>query len=100
MNLLTSSKACLYNQVLSLSLMLSCMLLVLSTAHAQPSAAHAQPFGAHIRPFAYVGNAQANSVSVIDTRTNRLIGTVPVGERPNGVAASPDGAHIYVTNYL
>jgi YVTN family beta-propeller protein len=49
-------------------------------------------------PFAYVTNFGANSVSVIDTATNKVVATVPVGNSPNGVAVTPDGKHAYVTN--
>jgi YVTN family beta-propeller protein len=50
-------------------------------------------------PFAYVTNATSHNVSVIDTETNTVIATVPVGTDPLGVAITPDGARAYVTNY-
>jgi YVTN family beta-propeller protein len=37
-------------------------------------------------------------VSVIDTATNTVVATVPVGSFPFGVAITPDGTHAYVTN--
>ena len=49
-------------------------------------------------PFAYVTNYQSHSVSVIDTATNAVIATVPVGSSPGGVAITPDGAFAYVAN--
>jgi YVTN family beta-propeller protein len=49
-------------------------------------------------PFAYVANANSNSVSVIDSATNTLVATIPVGIFPDGIAITPDGAFAYVTN--
>lgn len=47
---------------------------------------------------AYVTNYCENVVSVIDTDTNTLIASVPVGPSPFGVAITPDGARVYVVN--
>lgn len=47
---------------------------------------------------AYVSNFSSNNISVIDTATNAVLATVPVGENPGGVAVSPDGGRIYVPN--
>ena len=44
----------------------------------------------------YVGNRGLNSVSVINTATNTVIATVPVGAFPFGIAATPDGRQVYV----
>lgn len=51
-------------------------------------------------PFAYVANESSNNVSVIDTGATppSVTATVPVGSGPDGVAVTPDGTHIYVTN--
>jgi YVTN family beta-propeller protein len=46
----------------------------------------------------YVANELSNSVSVIDTATNTVIATIPVGTDPRAVAVSPDGSRVYVTN--
>ena len=35
-------------------------------------------------PFAYVANNGSNSVSVIDTATNLVVATIPVGVAPMG----------------
>src|SRR6266853_131948 len=48
--------------------------------------------------FAYVADTDSNSVSVIDTTSNKLIDTVAVGDNPIGVAITPDGSRAYVTN--
>lgn len=41
----------------------------------------------------------SDNVSIIDTKTNNVIATVPVGDDPVGVAITPDGTKLYVTNY-
>ncbi len=51
-------------------------------------------------PFAYVANSSGNSVSVIDTATNTVVATIPVGVAPRAVAVTPDGKNAYVTNQL
>jgi YVTN family beta-propeller protein len=40
----------------------------------------------------------ANTVSVINTATNTVVATIPVGVSPSGVAVTPDGTRAYVTN--
>src|SRR5260370_7328435 len=50
--------------------------------------------------FAYV-SLSSGSVAVINTKTNRVVRTIPVGN--NGldmIAATPDGTRLYVTNPL
>ncbi len=49
-------------------------------------------------PFAYITNYDDNTVSVIDTATNKVTSTVPVGLGPGGVAVAPDGKKVYVAN--
>jgi YVTN family beta-propeller protein len=47
----------------------------------------ALPAGA--APFAYVtNNSAAGTVSVIDTATNTVVATIPVGKNPVGVAVA------------
>jgi serine/threonine-protein kinase len=46
---------------------------------------------------AYVTNNDAGSVSMIDTATNIVTATIPVG-RPIGVAATPGSRYLYVAN--
>ncbi len=47
----------------------------------------------------YVANTSANTVSVIDSVTNNVISTVPVGQNPGyKIAVSPDGSKVYVPN--
>ncbi len=45
---------------------------------------------------AYVSNEKGNSVSVIDTVSEKVIATIPVGQRPRGIAVSRDGSEVYV----
>src|ERR1700751_3460771 len=45
---------------------------------------------------AYVTNV--GTVSVIDTTNNSVVATIPVGIFPSGVAVTPDGTSVYVTN--
>jgi YVTN family beta-propeller protein len=47
---------------------------------------------------AYVVNESSDNVSVIDTATDTVIDTFIAGNSPSGVAVSPDGATVYVTN--
>ena len=56
------------------------------------------PSSAQAQPFAYVTNSGSSSVSVINTATNTVTGTVGVGGRPIGVAFTPDGSRAYVAN--
>ena len=49
-------------------------------------------------PYAYITNLNSNTVSVIDIPTNTVIKTVIVGYGPQGIAVTPDGSKVYVTN--
>jgi len=50
-------------------------------------------------PFAYITNEQNDSVSVIDTATNTVVGSpVQVGHLPQAVAVNPAGTRVYVAN--
>ena len=54
----------------------------------------------------FVANANSDSVSVIDTRSNRVVDTInvrtakdaPLGSSPNALALSPDGKTLFVAN--
>ena len=50
--------------------------------------------------YAYVTNGSNNTVSVVDTATNGVVATVPVGSEPRGVAVHPGAARVYVANEL
>ncbi|WP_427912923.1 hypothetical protein ACPWT1_20235 [Ramlibacter sp. MMS24-I3-19] len=49
-------------------------------------------------PNAYVPNVGDNTVSVIDVATSMVTGTIPVGVSPVGVAVTPDGSRVYISN--
>ena len=44
----------------------------------------------------FVTNETSGDLSIIDGTTLEVIGTVPLGKRPRGIHASPDGKTIYV----
>jgi YVTN family beta-propeller protein len=46
----------------------------------------------------YVANDKGNSVSAIDTATNRVIATIPVGRGPLGIGITPNDEEVYATN--
>lgn len=48
----------------------------------------------------YVANGGTGTVSVVDSESLRLVGTVRVGRRPWGIALSRDGTRLYVANGL
>ena len=68
------------------------------------------PNGIAVRPHAaevYVVNLEDSSVSIIDTNTNRVVGTLTgeedegrIGLLPQKVAFSPDGQKAFITNSL
>ncbi|MFF3684429.1 YncE family protein, partial [Streptomyces sp. NPDC002187] len=51
--------------------------------------AMATPAAAQTGTFAYVANSVDGTVSVIDTATNTVTTTIPVGSGPFGVAVTP-----------
>ena len=55
--------------------------------------------GPHGRPV-FVANGATNAVSVIDAAAGRVVGRIPVGRRPWGIAISPDGRRLYTANGL
>src|SRR5215467_6242551 len=68
---------------LALALTLACVLA--------PASTHAQN--------AYITNLGSNTVSVITTATNTVVGLpIPVGASPLGVAVTPDGSKVYVAH--
>jgi YVTN family beta-propeller protein len=47
----------------------------------------------------YVVNSGANTMSIIDTTNNSVLGTIPVTANPSAVAATADGQRVYVGYY-
>src|SRR6478752_366220 len=43
-----------------------------------------------------VSNERGGDVSIIDAASRKVIATIPVGKRPRGIHASPDGRTLYV----
>lgn len=52
----------------------------------------------YLAPLAYVTNFMDNTVSVIEIRTGLKVMDIPVGNRPYGIAISPDQKFVYVAN--
>lgn len=52
---------------------------------------------AQAQSFAYV-TSSSNTVSKIDTASNTVVATIPVGNLPTGVAVTLDGTRVYVAN--
>jgi YVTN family beta-propeller protein len=84
--------------------------LILVTTAATPPATESQPetadrylspiemaFSPDGRTF-YVVCQASDELRVIDIKSSKVVGTVPVGHVPRGIALSPDGHLIYVTN--
>ena len=47
-------------------------------------------------PLAYVSNEGSGTVTIIDTATDQVVGTLTVGPGPRGIQVSPDGKRVYV----
>jgi YVTN family beta-propeller protein len=60
--------------------------------------ATAAPAYAEAGVSAYVTDLGTNSVDVLDTTTNTVTGSIPVGNSPQYDAVSPDGTRVYVSN--
>ncbi|AKB22332.1 beta-propeller fold lactonase family protein [Methanosarcina sp. WH1] len=73
-----------FSQFLSVASLILCLFLVSSTASASP--------------YAYISNMWSKNVSVIDTSTDKVIGSVNVGYYPLGVGVNPAGTTVYVVN--
>lgn len=46
----------------------------------------------------YVSNNGNGTVSVVDTGSNTITGTITVGSSPKGIAVTPDGSQVWVCN--
>jgi YVTN family beta-propeller protein len=47
-------------------------------------------------PRVYVTNENSGDLTLIDAGSRRVIGRVPLGKRPRGIVASPDGRLLYI----
>src|SRR5947207_12022516 len=59
-----------------------------------PPAAPAPPTPPKLR--VYVTNEASGNLSVIDAEKQEVVATAPLGKRPRGIKASPDGKTLYV----
>ena len=66
---------------------LSTLALVVGSPHAGAAA-----------PKAYVGLFKDSAVAVLDTDTDRVVGTIPVPPGPHGLVVTPDGRKVYVSS--
>ena len=57
---------------------------------------------ADAQPFAYITDGSNDKISVINTATNTVVTTFALapGSGPSGVAFTPDGTRVYVTNEI
>jgi YVTN family beta-propeller protein len=53
---------------------------------------------AYAQARAYVANSGSNSVSLIDTSSNTVTGTIAVGSQPLAIAITPDGTRAYLAH--
>jgi len=61
-----------------------------------------EPFRVAISPDgkrAYVANSNGTTLSIIDTKHNRVMGTIGGFDGPSGVVITPNGKYAYVNNY-
>ncbi len=48
--------------------------------------------------YAFITDSSGSNVSVINTASNTVVSTIPVGNTPIGVCTSPDGTKAYIVN--
>ena len=70
---------------------LASAILIASVVLAAPAGAAAARRKSGCARTAYVTNFGAGTVSVVDTKTAQVTGTITVGSAPYGVVFSPDG---------
>jgi 40-residue YVTN family beta-propeller repeat len=57
------------------------------------------PDGSHAYVSIYNADKTINLVAVLDTRTTKLLGTIPVEQKPYALAVSPDQRFVYVPSH-
>jgi YVTN family beta-propeller protein len=75
------------------------LLVVLASCARQgspPAAVATDPAASTPSGRLYVTNENSGDLTVIDTATRRVVATIPLGKRPRGIKASPDGTLLYV----
>src|ERR1043166_7413152 len=74
------------------------LLRFLFVAIVSVSSAALPAFPARAAPLAYVSNEGSASVSVVDTATDKVVSTLKIGEKPRGIALSPDAKRLYISD--
>src|SRR5262249_3913693 len=69
-----------------------------AAAAAAPTVAPAASSSPVPAPKAYIGDFKDNTVTVLDTRTNRVLATIPVPARPPRPVVTPDGRKLFVSS--
>ncbi len=72
--------------------------LIVTTANGTAKSDSIFIFGKGDTAYAYIANEYGATVSVINTITNKVVTTIPVGISPLGVGVSLDGTRVYVGN--
>ncbi len=80
-------------KVPSLALARLGIVLLAASLRLPPLAAADRP-----RTILVVDNSGGNDVTLIDTATNKVIGSIETGPAAHGLAASPDGTRLYVSS--
>jgi YVTN family beta-propeller protein len=47
--------------------------------------------------FVFISNERSGDITVIDGGTDAVVASIPVGKRPRGIRATPDGTRVFVT---
>ena len=66
---------------------LSCLLLLLLGLAGAPAAPSYE---------IWISNEKSGNLTVVDPTASKVLATIPVGKRPRGIVASPDGKTVYV----
>jgi len=75
---------------------LGCLLLAGCSKSPEPAATQQQSSTMPAGPRFYVSDETSGDMTIIDGTRLEAIQTVPLGKRPRGIHASPDGQYIYI----
>src|SRR6266851_152999 len=51
-----------------------------------------------VAPKAYIGLFKDNAVAVLDTRSNKVMKTIPIANGPHGIVVTPNGRWVYASS--